>query len=144
MYLLAHFLEATIATACFAILFNAPRKSLLSAGVSGGFGWLVFVYLRDFVHLSSINANLIAAVSIGLAAEIFARIQKQPVTMYVVPGIIVLVPGYSIFRAMNMFLYDALDEGLFILLRACTEAAAIAVGILIVGIAAKITKRRIK
>lgn len=142
--LIFHFVIATIATYCFAILFNAPRKTLLSAGVAGGLGWASFIGLRDSLYLSSINANLLAAIVIALAAEIFARREKNPVTMYVVPALLVLVPGYSIFRAMNMFLNDHVPEGLAILLKASMEAGAIAVGIMIVGLGAKVLKNRVK
>lgn len=141
--LLFHFTIATIATYGFSIIFNAPRQTLLSAGVSGGLGWASFIWLRYTMYLSSINANLLAAIVIALAAEIFARREKKPVTMYVVPGLLVLVPGYSIFRAMNMFLNDHVPEGLAILLRASMEAGAIAVGIVIVGLGAKVVKNRL-
>lgn len=142
--LIFHFVISATATCCFAVLFNAPGRVLLSAGVAGGLGWATFVWLRYSIFLSSINANLVAAVVIALAAEIFARREKKPVTMYVVPALLVLVPGYSIFRAMNMFLNDHVPEGLAILLRAVTEASAIAVGIVIVGIGAKVVKGRLR
>lgn len=142
MGLLIHFSQATIATTCFAYIFNAPYRCLLSAGFSGGIGWLTFVFLRDYIFMSNITANFLAAAAIGILAEIFARLQKEPVTMFVVPGIIVLVPGYSIFRAMNMFIHDAVPEGLNILLKASTESGAIAVGILFVGILVRFLKTR--
>lgn len=142
--LIFHFVISAIATCSFAVLFNAPGSVLLSAGIAGGLGWATFILLRYTFYLSSINANLVAAIVIALAAEIFARREKKPVTMYVVPALLVLVPGYSIFRAMNMFLNDHVPEGLSILLRAVTEASAIAVGIVIVGICAKMLKGRLR
>ena len=140
MAILIHFIQATLATACFAFMFNAPYSCILAAGFSGGAGWASFVYLRDYLYVSSIISNFLAAVCISIIAEVFARIQKQPVTMYVVPGIIVLVPGYSIFRAMNMFIHDSMSDGMTILLKACTESGAIAVGILFVGVLVKFIK----
>lgn len=142
--LIFHFCISAIATCCFAIIFNSPRNTLLSAGITGGLGWTIFIGLRDSLYMSSINANLLASVVLGLAAEMFARYEKKPVTMYIVPALLMLVPGYSIFRAMNMFLNDHVPEGLAILLKASMEAGALAVGVLLVGICARALKGRLK
>ena len=140
--LLLHFVAAFCATASFSLLFNAPLNTFVAAGLTGGAGWVTFVALRDFVLLSSINANLLASIVIAFLGEIYARREKKPVTIYVVPGIVVLVPGYSIYKAMNLFLNDYSSEGMTILLRARMESGAIAVGILVVGVIARITKQQ--
>ncbi|HBN6221120.1 TPA: threonine/serine exporter family protein, partial [Clostridioides difficile] len=45
MSMILHFLFSGVATAGFAVFFNAPLYLLLPAGVTGGIGWIVYVYL---------------------------------------------------------------------------------------------------
>lgn len=48
MSMILHFLFSGVATAGFAVFFNAPLYLLLPAGVTGGIGWIVYVYLFNF------------------------------------------------------------------------------------------------
>jgi uncharacterized membrane protein YjjB (DUF3815 family) len=48
------------------------------------------------------------AFSVG--AEIFARIKKTPITVYIVGGIIPMVPGGTIYYAMKNFLLGNMEE----------------------------------
>ena len=40
-----HFLYSTIATIGFSVFLNAPKSSLIPAGLTGGIGWSVYYYL---------------------------------------------------------------------------------------------------
>ncbi|EJX03188.1 membrane protein containing DUF1212, partial [gut metagenome] len=86
------FFFAFLATIAFGVLFQAPKKTLVAGGFIGAVGWVVFMYLK-VAGYSSFYANFFATVIIALDSELCARIFKQPVTVYVIPGIIPLVPG---------------------------------------------------
>lgn len=138
--LIVHFIAAFGATVSFAILFNSSMSTFTAAGFAGAVGWTVFVALRDFAQASSVLSNLIATLLMACLSEIFARQQKKPVTLFIVPAIVVLVPGYSIYKGMIMFLNDRYIEGMSVLLRASMDSGAIAVGILVVGMIMRAVK----
>lgn len=60
MSMILHFLFSGVATAGFAVFFNAPLYLLLPAGVTGGIGWIVYVYLFNFTT-NAVFAGFIAA-----------------------------------------------------------------------------------
>lgn len=119
-----------LATVAFAVLFQAPRKSLAVSGVIGAVGWVVFVYVRKDLEYSSFYANLFATISLSLLSELAARVFKQPVTVFVIPGIIPIVPGLGMYNGMAQIIENHYDQGMNILLTAGLDASAIALGMM--------------
>ncbi len=124
------FVFAFLATVAFAVLFQAPRKSLAVSGVIGAVGWVVFVYVRKDLEYSSFYANLFATISLSLLSELAARVFKQPVTVFVIPGIIPIVPGLGMYNGMAQIIENHYDQGVNILLTAGLDASAIALGMM--------------
>lgn len=120
-----------MATAGFAVLFQAPRRSLAISGVIGAIGWIVFVYLRQELGSSSFYANLAATIVLSLLSEVAARLFKQPVTVFVIPGIIPIVPGLGMYNGMAAIIEGSYDRGVSILLNAGLDAGAIALGMML-------------
>ena len=98
MEIITAFGFACIATMAFAVLFQAPKKIVLIDGVIGAIGWVVFIYLRHELGYTSFVSNFCATISLALASEFSSRIFKQPVTVFVIPGIVPLVPGLVRFK----------------------------------------------
>lgn len=124
---------AFIATVAFCFLFNSPRKTMLAAGIIGAAGWGTFIFMRDLQFFSSPVSNLFATVVIALLSELFARIFKQPVTVYAIPGIIPLVPGLPMYQGMVYLMMGNNSLALEKLIKALLDAGAISLGILIVS-----------
>ena len=116
MSLILHFIYSFFATVGFAVVFNTPKKSLIYGGLCGGTGWGVYTA--------------------------FARINKNPVTAFVIPGIIPLVPGYGIYSTMLNLLQNNLEQGLSLGLNTIFNSGAIAIGVILVSSIAKILKRK--
>lgn len=136
------FLLAFMATVSFGILFHAPKKTLLSLGFIGAVGWVVFVLLRQEMGYTSFYANFIAALTIAILSEISARLFKQPTTVYLIPGIIPLVPGLGMYKGMNQIITNHYDLGTSTLLTACTDAGAIALGLMMVASIFRVLKMK--
>lgn len=136
-----HFIFALISTIGFCVLFNVPKKSIFYGGLTGAIGWTLYIYIKD-ITLSPTFSVFIAATLVGILGEIFARIDKKPVTTFVIPGIVPLVPGYTMYLSMvnliNQDLYEAATLGT----EAVATSGAISVAIIIVTSAAKINKRK--
>ena len=89
-----------IATTAFAVLFNAPKRTLIPVGLIGAVGWSVYLLMRDYFSYSSPLSIFCGTVVLSLMSELFARIYKQPVTLFTIPGIVPLVPGLPIYQGM--------------------------------------------
>ena len=80
----------------FAILFTAPQKEVIYCGLTGALGWAVY-YGMTQNNINSVFAALISTFCLTIMARCLAVIRKNPVTMYVLPGIFPLVPGAGIY-----------------------------------------------
>ncbi len=123
--ILLKIIAGVMGTIGFAVIFRLkPTHWLLAA--FGGFlasaSYLLFTEIFDTVFLPNVFASLIVA----FASEIFARIAKAPSTVFLLPGIIVLVPGGPLYYSMsNLLNENYVEAGRFLLL---TAEVAIAIG----------------
>ena len=120
-------------TIAFAVLLQAPRKTLPISGIIGAVGWVVFLYVRREMGSSSFYANICATLILSLLSELAARIFKGPVTVFVIPGIFPIVPGLAMYNGMTRIIEKQYDLGMSLLLQAGMDASAIALGIMFVG-----------
>lgn len=132
MHLLGQFILALFATAGFAIIFRVPVRHIPSCVVIGALGWVCYEILM-YSYSSPVIGCFFASCVVGLLSYFAARIFKEATTVFVIPGILCLVPGSKIFSTM----YELLDEDISAAAQVGTEtilmAGAIAVGLLTVG-----------
>ena len=135
--MMQHYLEAFVfaflATVAFGVLFQGPKRILWRSGLIGGLGWVAFIGMKELFSIHSFSANFLATVLIALVSEIFARIWKEPVTVFEIPAIIPLVPGFGMYKGMTLILQDYVSYGSEVLLGAAVDACAIALGIMMVS-----------
>ena len=86
---------AFIGTLGFSALFGAPRKYYLSCGVTGMLGWGLYLLLVPL--LSVVGAAFFAALLVATVSHLLAWARCCPVTVFLICGIIPLVPGGGIF-----------------------------------------------
>lgn len=94
-----HFLYSTLATIGFSIYFNVPKSALIPSGLTGGIGWSLYYILINSTN-NDILSNFIAAIVVAWISEILARKLKHPAILFVIPGIIPLVPGLGMYNTM--------------------------------------------
>ena len=140
--MLISILFAFIATVAFGKLFNTPHRALILGGLVGAIGFAFYIGMKDILGYSSMLSNFTGAIVISIISEIFARIFKEPVTVFSIPGIIPLVPGLPLYRAMNYFMLNAYNVGMEKLVQASLDATAIALGILLISSMARLFKTR--
>lgn len=113
----------------FARLYNLCGKKLFMAGFAGMVSWTV--YLIMWKHMPDIfTANLVAAGAATLYAEMMARVLKTPVTVFLITGIIPLVPGGGLYYTMNYAIAKEWNLFSFYGQQTILTAAAIAAGII--------------
>ena len=126
-----HFLYSTIATIGFSVFLNAPKSALIPAGLTGGIGWSVYYFLIHTTN-NDILANFLASILVALISEILARKLKYPAILFVIPGIIPLVPGLGMYNTMIYLVQSnyelAISKGANVLF----IGGAISLGVLVV------------
>ena len=128
------------ATVAFGQLFKCPKNCLYKAGFVGMVGFGVYIVLLSGFGLSSMLSNFAGTVALSICSEICARWYRQPVPIFSIPGIIPLVPGLPLYRAMNYTMLNAYSLGMHTFVSAALDATAIAMGILLVSGLAKVYK----
>ena len=84
----------------FALVFGLRQRHLAYAALGGMIAWGIYLALfawRDSFFL----ANLIASIFAVGYSELLAHRRKCPATVFVIPAIIPLVPGSSLYYAME-------------------------------------------
>lgn len=127
-YLLSPFFWGFCASIGYAIVFNAGKKDLVWAGLTGGVGWGIYTI---FLYLSNNEAlpYFIAAFCIGIFAEVLAYIVKSPATVFLIPGLIPLVPGRLMFQTMRFVVENDIDSAIKSGFSAIVAAGAIVLGL---------------
>lgn len=91
---------AAIGTLGFSIYFRVNERNVFASTLGGAIGWAIYLAIFHFTsHL--FMANFIAALMVYLYAEAAARILKAPANIYLIPGIIPLLPGNALYYTMR-------------------------------------------
>lgn len=127
-----HFIFAGLATCGFAIFFNVQPKLLLWTAPIGALGWLVYV-LGVFNYENPMIYSFTAAAVISLCSEILARRLKQPTILFVIPGILPLVPGVGLYQTVYSIMFKKYGLAATIGTKSVIVSIGIALGILVVA-----------
>lgn len=134
-------LYATLASAAFAFVFELRCwQHILAASFTGAMSWLVYLVLEGV--MGDVSRYFVATVAVAVLSEIFARMFKSPATIFLIIGIVPLVPGGGLYYTM-----DALIDGNMTLfaqkgMEAASIAGAIAAGSSLVSSVVRILPRR--
>ena len=122
----------------FGIMLEVPKKYLPYSAVAGTIGWAAYLLCQAFLPVGSV---FFSSFCIALVSQIFARILKCPVTVFMIPGIYPSVPGAGIYRTVY---YVIMGENMLAgryLIDTLTTAGMIALGIYLVDIFWKMKKQ---
>lgn len=134
---------AFLGTVGFSVLFGAPRRYYLDCGLAGAAGWTVF--LAGAATVSLTGRAFFAALTVAVMSHLLARIRRCPVTVFLVCGIIPLVPGGGIFWTAYYLVSNQLRLAVGTGFSALKATVAIAGGIILAAaVAAKWKARRRK
>lgn len=119
-----------LATVCFALLFNVPRSELVWCGLGGMISWLVVLLVGE--NMSVYFGIYVAAGFVTLFGRMLAGVRKMPMTMYLVPGIIPLVPGGAVYLTMYEIISGEQASALTIGISSLQTAGLLCLGIVTV------------
>lgn len=84
----------------FALLFGIARRHALWAALGGLLAWGVYLAMHAWAP-GVFLPNLAAALFSSAYAEGMAHLRKCPATLFLVPAVVPLVPGSSLYYAMD-------------------------------------------
>ena len=117
-----------IASAAFGVIFNAPRRTLISCGLVGMSGWLIYrSYFLAFDD--SVQASFAGAFAVALVAHILAKKFRMPMIIFSIAGIIPLVPGSKAYNAMRNIVENDYLEAIAFASEALMISGAVAMGL---------------
>ena len=129
-------IAAFIGSIGFAIFFKMKGKQIVLAGVGGAVTWVVYLLVQHFIE-GYFVPYLAASIFVGIYAEIMARVNKAPATIFLTAAAVPLIPGGSLYYTMLGLVEQ--DEDLFAQsgIAALTIALAISLGFVVVALANK-------
>lgn len=125
------------ASGCCAVYFNAEKKDIVFGAILGALGWMIYRVCQSSA-VSEALGYFTGAFAVAACAELLAVILRQPATVFLVPGIIPLVPGGGIFLMMRAAVQGKFSAALSAGYSTLIAAGAIALGIAIASSVARI------
>lgn len=131
---------AFVAVYGFSILLEVPKRYLAYAGGVGAVGWLVYLVCVD-LKMEVVMANFIAALVTALISHAFARMFKAPVTIFLISGILPMVPGAGMYRIVYYILNGDSRMSSFYFVQTVEIAGVIALAIFIMDTVFKLLQK---
>ena len=135
-------LFAFVACLGFCPSFNTQGLGALLCCLGGALGWMVYLLVMPAFNWSSYIASFIAAVAVAAYSELMARVRKCPATSYLVIAMFPLVPGLTIYQAMDYGIQGNTDLFLETFIRTFGIAGCLALGVLLVTAAMELMGRK--
>lgn len=139
-------LFAMIGAVGFALLFGVRKEKVAFAAVGGGIVWAVYLLCRTYLTDEILLCSLCAAAAGTAYCELFARILRTPATVLLIPSMIPLVPGGSLYYAMSAVFRSDRDSAAVFGMETLKFAVGIAAGITLITVISRplnyLTRRR--
>ena len=135
-------ISCTAACVGFAYWFNVKGIQVMYAGVGAFFTWLVYALLYNAGY-SNFLATLVGSIFVAAYAQVMARVNKAPATIFQTICAFPLVPGPNLYYMMYgivMEMHDVAKSEAFTLVETCL---GIALGFILVEIMNKYFLRHI-
>ena len=131
LHTIVQLLTAFVGSLGFGLLFGLRRRYLVPAGLGGMLSWGLYLLLSLLLPSPFLVCLLAAAFSM-LWAELMAHLLRSPTTLFLVPAVIPLVPGSSLYYAMSCVVRKDLESARVYGVQTAEFALAIAAGMSIV------------
>lgn len=118
-------------TIAFAAMFNVPKRYYMCCGFTGMAGWMTYCVMV-YGHASAAFASFFATLVVVLISRALTVLMKCPITIFLVSGIIPLVPGAGVYYTVYYLVTNQLAEASRRGMESVKIAFAIVLGIVFV------------
>lgn len=130
--LLLSFLYALMATLGFSIIFHVPLRHFPVVALIGGTGWTIYQICTAY-EVSVVVSCFVSSFAVGLFSDLASRWLKDAATIFIIPGILCLVPGSGMYNTMLRLVNGNLKSAATVGSQTLAMAGSIALGLLVVG-----------
>lgn len=120
-----------VAAVSFGVLLGIRREWLGLALLSDGVVWGASQATRS---LPGFHAAFLAAMALSVAANVYARLSKRPSQLFLLPGLLLLVPGAFGFRSLDALLRGDYTAGAVQFADMILTAGALVMGLLVANV----------
>lgn len=131
------FLFAFVSTVGFCILFHVPKKHIITASFVGACGWVTYTYFTTSGD-GKVVACFAGSCIVAILSDIFSRSFKEAATIFIIPGILPLVPGSGMYYTMIAILEGNYQETASVGTETLLMAGSISVALLVVASVIKV------
>ena len=122
-------LVALLGGACFAVVYRIPRRYFIHASLLAMTAKLSVEYLSTKFHISF--ATFFSAFIVGAISHLFARSTGKPAQAFLIPGVMYLVPGTSLYRTIASAMNNDFAATSILLAQAVVVTASISFALLL-------------
>lgn len=122
---------AAIGSLGFSLLFRLRPEHLPLAALGGALTWGAYLLMIEETA-DIFVASVVASIFCALFAEIVSKVQKTPATVLLIPSIIPLIPGRTLYYTMIGVVEKDFDSAIFYGKLTIQYGIAIALGIAVV------------
>lgn len=137
MALFLQFVFSFMAMLGFCVIFHVPARHIPVAAFIGSVGWVLYQVCLYF-HISTVISCFLASCAVGLLSDIASRLLKDAATIFIIPGILCLVPGSGMYDTMLELVSGNLSKAADTGIRTLMVAGSIALGLLVISAAIRI------
>jgi len=123
-----------------ALLFHVPARAALVCGAIGILAGAVKLMSGAFID-STILSTFFATLLVALLAHVAARVERMPVTVYLIPCIFPFVPGAGMYQIVFSLIENRTGDAIAFFFRTMVEAGAIALSIFIIDTIFRLGRR---
>ncbi len=134
-------LGAYISAVCCAILLHVQKKHILICGIVGAIGSFIYQIIAEN-NYSVILATFCASLVVTQFSYFLAKHRKTPVTVFLISGIIPLVPGIWLYRTMYYLLFQEFNAALNAFILTFEIAGVIAASIILITLFPRLWRKR--
>lgn len=133
MEYITQIIACTIGGLGYALMYNVKKDKIISATIGVFFTITTYIIANEFFNNVFLATTLGSAV-ITFYSEILARKLKSPATVFLLPGIIPLVPGGGLFYTMTGLLTRNIEQFKSYGTSTFETAAGIAIGVILASL----------
>ncbi len=134
--------SCTAACVGFAYWFNVKGIQILYSGIGAFFTWLVYALLFNAGY-SNFLATLVGSIFVAAYAQVMARVNKAPATIFQTVCVFPLVPGPNLYYMMYGIVMEMHEVARSEAVTLVVTCLGIALGFIVIEIINKYTNRLI-
>lgn len=125
----------------FALIMNAPKKTLVYSSAVASIGYVMYILILDFT--TPTLGFLAGTTFVAMMGEVLARKFKMPATIFIFPAVIPIVPGFGLYQTILALVQNDISLALEIGFETIFNIAAMAIAMALVSILAIKSTRKI-